>query len=760
MLDARLQWGDVWGGVKISANTYKLWESDARMSMSFTLATDNNKSLLTVFISQAMNRLADLMVDGLKELQEWAAKIIDDIKADIEVAKDKVRKANEEVQRAIEPYQEDLRRMQRKLESADDVADHWVCRCGNNDRCGGWTLGACAKAGTYKVGVKTAQAAVWAAEKALEGVRAGVQKLSDTAVAALGKVQELLEGAKNGLIKLTQIITNIIDDVRNAINEGLSYVDKFIKVEKFQIQSNIGGDEEEDSKKPALALNIRYELFEQGMKDLDFNVPSLKPKEIAYEILVNLGDSIYKYLVNQLPESVRTALNIRARKRRMRKRRQFIDGSNERFTQAYDATLCSNSTYVRECIPFCCYKDNEDPIEDSIDLFDALDEADPETSERNTTMEMLSVFHYGRAILYKTGNSITPIKISDSGILNPTTIVLAYEPGALDESAGYELQAAVQPIVDRTMAYRAGSLDNDADITADRPRVTLACEKCGGSPSNGLWRLYVGPVAYYHAPALVDDLTSSIAEREIRYDMMGRGAQSPTLVEISAGSFKSMESRISSRSNLLDTVAGSSMVQVSNFSEYERDTCVKEVSVDGSETGQSEEDKSGGTSALGGAEIAGIVLGILAAIALLAGILAAMAWMKKKHGVNSSGKGNTPSSLPTLASFTFDGRGGSSREVVVEKSPSTVSSFSLRNLGREPSFRGDSVTISARRWNDKLGDARLQGVVVEDAPANASEVKVYIPGDDHTGTMGTVEIVDVVRDDLQKVSDEYERAFQ
>ena len=109
----------------------------------------------------------------------------------------------------------------------------------------------------------------------------------------------------------------------------------------------------------------------------------------------------------------------------------------------------------------------------------------------------------------------------------------------------------------------------------------------------------------------------------------------------------------------------------------------------------------------------------MAAIALLAGILAAMAWMKKKHGVNSSGKGNTPSSLPTLASFTFDGRGGSSREVVVEKSPSTVSSFSLRNLGREPSFRGDSVTISARRWNDKLGDARLQGVVVEDAPANA-----------------------------------------
>ena len=71
------------------------------------------------------------------------------------------------------------------------------------------------------------------------------------------------------------------------------------------------------------------------------------------------------------------------------------------------------------------------------------------------------------------------------------------------------------------------------------------------------------------------------------------------------------------------------LVQISNFSEYERDTCVKEVSVDGSETGQSEEDKSGGTSALGGAEIAGIVLGILAAIALLAGILAAMAWMKK-----------------------------------------------------------------------------------------------------------------------------------
>ena len=115
-------------------------------------------------------------------------------------------------------------------------------------------MGACFKAGTYKIGVKTAQAAVWAAEKALEEFRAGVQKLSDKAVELLTKVQQLLEGAKNGLRQMTQIITNIIEDVRDAVNRGLSYVDKFIKVEKFQIQSNIGGDEEEDTKKPALAL--------------------------------------------------------------------------------------------------------------------------------------------------------------------------------------------------------------------------------------------------------------------------------------------------------------------------------------------------------------------------------------------------------------------------------------------------------------------------------------------------------------------------
>ena len=66
---------------------------------------------------------------------------------------------------------------------------------------------------------------------------------------------------------------------------------------------------------------------------------------------------------------------------------------------------------------------------------------------------------------------------------------------------------------------------------------------------------------------------------------------------------------------------------------------------------------------------------------------------------------------------------------------------------RTGSSRGDIVTVAARRWLAVLGDTRVTGTVVDDAPPGANHVKVYFPGDgEHEGQLETVDVNDAKSD--------------
>ena len=337
-------------------------------------------------------------------------------------------------------------------------------------------------------------------------------------------------------------------------------------------------------------------------------------------------------------------------------------------------------------------------------------------------------------------------------------IILAYEPGEVNDFAGNDIPTLLTPVL------KSATYGLDSEGTA---KVDLACKKCGGLPSNGLWRVHVSGVVYQDMPAVISALGSRKMQLQLRYEMLGRGYLSPTLVELTAGSAEAMLGRFDDENMpMVKALANRPAIsEVAAFSEYTVEAVCRvdnRSASGGSNIVTAITKKSGGNGLSDGA-MAGIALAMLIVGMVTVACIVVVIYKKKKAAKTRqkigtyAEPGAAASHGVQMSSFKFEENTTDADTPLVEEA--TIAAASSSPLKRQvsmrddPSFRrtgssrGDIVTVAARRWLTVLGDTRVTGTVVDDALPGANHVKVYFPGDgEHEGQLETVDVNDARSD--------------
>jgi len=386
---------------------------------------------------------------------------------------------------------------------------------------------------------------------------------------------------------------------------------------------------------PPAKLEVTLNLLDSGDKSFKLGVDDLSLMELAKSVMRGMTDIVMEFVYKQLPETARKTLGLNSKARRRRVRRAYQQGVN-----------CSNIDEVEACYPRCCqsnYRDGDITIEDSQDATDNINDIgsglESMTSDQITSASLDIVLSVRNNMHESNGGSALPPYDPGARADKPKigTVLLAYEPRVGERDyTGDDLFKSVQ-----TVLTKIRRTPNPAII----PSVVPACDACGTGLTNGYWYYEIKPVLADDIPLFAAAYATRRAQTELRFEMMGRGSLSPTLVELSAGSIHRMEETLPGTINAVKPNAA--VTEMTQYHYFDTLSCEA-----GSGTTTTTLPSKNDSSSLSGGAIAGIVIAVFFAVAAI-GFVVVFVIRKKKQSRDTKQPSAVHDKRRELTSFSF-----------------------------------------------------------------------------------------------------------